>query len=455
MLHFIPNLHEKDRMLSKMGLSSIEELFSDIPMEVRTDGLKLPPGLSEMEIDQLMKVLGAKNIPFTELHSFLGAGFYHHFTPVVVDHLSSRSEFLTSYTPYQAEISQGMLQALFEYQSYISELTGLDISNSSLYDAATAIGEAALMCKRTNRKNNFIVASPITRKKYSVLENYTRYQGMNIMVLEPDRITGGVDIGKLKEMVDRDTCGIYVELPNFFGVLEEHVENIVEMLGTDRRRPLLVMGFNLLVSPLLKNPGELGADIAIGDVQTGNSISFGGPSAGYMCCRKDLIRKLPGRIIGYTHDANGEDAYVMTLQTREQHIRRGRATSNICSNQALCALRCAMTLACLGPGGMRRLSILNLQKAHLLKDALSDFEMLNINKFSSSFFNEFVVTLEGVGPDKKNLYDDLLARGIIFGYPLENDFEYLSDSYLLCATETTRDSSIEELVCALRELGVS
>ena len=437
-----------------MGISSVEDLFSDIPEGVTVKGVDLPPGKTEMEVERIIKDISAKNTPLNEVNSFLGAGVYNHFTPAVVDYLSSRSEFLTTYTPYQGEISQGMLQCLFEYQSYIAELTGLDMSNSSLYDAATAIGEAAIMCKAVTRKREFIVASPLPKSKISVLANYTRYQNIVIKTVDHDPVTGGLSLESLASSITGDTCGIYVENPNFFGVLEKDIAKIPEMLGDGRKRPLFVEGFNLLTAPFVQNPGETGADVAIGEVQFGNPPSFGGPGAGYIACNKKFVRKMPGRLIGYTKDRDGEDSYVMTLQTREQHIRRERATSNICSNQALCAVRCAMTLACLGSRGLYEMSLANLTNAHRLQNELSKIHGISSPQFKGDFFNEFVVTIDPEIINPVILYDDLLKMGNIFGYPLGADFPEHENSFLLCATELNSNESIDKLITDLKSMGV-
>jgi len=441
-------------MLKDMGISSMEELFSDIPDDVKVNGVDLPPGKTEMEVERIIKDITAKNTSLNEVNSFLGVGVYNHFVPAVVDYLSSRSEFLTTYTPYQGEISQGMLQCLFEYQSYIAELTGQDMSNSSLYDAATAIGEAAIMCKAVTRKREFIVASPLPMSKMSVLENYTRYQNIEIKTVDYDPKTGGLDLESLESSITGETSGIYVENPNFFGVMEKDIARIPEMLGEGRKRPLFVEGFNLLTSPFMKNPGETGADVAIGEVQFGNPPSFGGPGAGYIACNKKFVRKMPGRLIGYTKDRDGEDSYVMTLQTREQHIRRERATSNICSNQALCAVRCAMTLACLGPKGLYEMSLANLTNAHRLREELSKIHGISAPRFKSDFFNEFVVTIDPHIFDPAKLYDDLLKMGNIFGYLLGTDFPELENSFLLCATEMNSNGSIDKLIADLKSMEV-
>ncbi len=437
-----------------MGLSSMEDLFTDIPRDIRCEGIALPPGKSEMEVERALARILQENRDRGNVNSFVGAGIYDHFIPAVVDYLSGRSELLTSYTPYQGEISQGMLQSLFEYQSYVTELTGMDMSNSSLYDAATAVGEAAIMCRNVTRKKEFLVASPMTRRKRSVLDNYTKHQGIRIKDVPYDHGSGKCDPEAIRQAIDRDTCGIYVETPNFFGIFEEEVEAVSEALGTGRKRPPLVVGYDLLASPLVKNPGEMGADIAIGEVQFGIPPSYGGPTAGYMACNREYVRKMPGRLIGYTRDREGRDSFVMTLQTREQHIRRQRATSNICSNEALCAVRAAMTLACLGPGGLREMSVANLENAHALAEALSDFDMIRSPRFPGSYFNEFVVSIDAHGTDPKDIHRALLDRGTVFGYPLAGDFPELADSFLLCATETNTRDEMEKLLSDLRAVGV-
>ena len=453
-MHFIPNLCYQQDMLREMGLSSMDELFTDIPPSVRIGGVDLPLGKTEMEVERVMNKIANKNVPLGKINSFLGAGIYDHFIPSIVDYLSSRSELLTSYTPYQGEISQGMLQCLFEYQSYIAELTGLDISNSSLYDGATAIGEAAIMCKKVTRNNEFLVACPITKDKESVLANYTRYQNIIIKKVGYDPVTGRLDLAALRNSITDRTCGIYVETPNFFGIMEEEIGTIAELLGQGRKRPLLVVGFNLLTAPLIKGPAELGADIAIGDVQFGVPPSFGGPRVGYISCDKKFVRKMPGRLIGYTRDTKGRDSFVMTLQTREQHIRRDRATSNICTNEALMAVRSAMALACLGPKGLYEMALVNLRNAHHLQEELDGIRSMNVRRFTGSFFNEFVVSLDTERHEPREIYEGLLEKGNIFGYPLGKDFPELGDSFLLCATEMNGNDSVEKLLQDLNSLGV-
>ena len=454
-MHFIPNMSFADRMLSDMGLSGMEDLFEEIPREVRIEEIDLPPGKSEMETQRYMTALLGENRNPGSINSFVGAGIYDHFIPAVVDYLSGRSELLTSYTPYQGEMSQGMLQCLFEYQSYITELTGMDMSNSSLYEAATAVGEAAIMCKNVTRKSEFIIGAPITRQKRSVVENYTKYQGIRIREVPYDPVSGRFDLEGIKNAITGNTCGVYVETPNLFGVLEEDISAVSELLGEGRKRPPLVVGFDLLASPLVKNPGEMGADIAIGEVQFGIPPSYGGPTAGYMACNRAYVRKMPGRLIGYTRDNAGRDSFVMTLQTREQHIRRERATSNICSNQALCAVRAAMNLACLGPKGLRDMSVANLDAAHGLKEKLDKFDMLEAPRFSGSFFNEFVVGMDTKRTDPVGVYDALLEKGDVFGYPLARDFQELGGSFLVCATELTTGENVNKLTEDLRSAGVS
>ncbi|HPT73278.1 MAG TPA: aminomethyl-transferring glycine dehydrogenase subunit GcvPA, partial [Methanomassiliicoccaceae archaeon] len=357
-----------ERMLSKLGIDSVEELFSDIPVSVRTDGVPIPPGMSEMEVIREVTSMLSANITAYDHPCFMGGGVYHRFIPSAVKAIISRSEFVTSYTPYQAEISQGMLQALFEYQSYVAELTGMEAVNSSNYDAATALGEAATMCHRVNGRRKFLIPQLISCDKRGVLRNYVKGVGMEIVDYAYDPSTGEADMDDLKEKIDGDVGGVYVEVPNFLGVMDRHAAEMKEVIGD----ALLVVGVDPISLGLLKAPGDYGADIVIGEGQSlGSPMNFGGPLLGLFGCRQELVRKMPGRVIGMTKDAEGKRAFCMTLQTREQHIRRSKATSNICTNEALMAVAAAAYLAIVGRDGLRAVAKSNMANARKLRDALS------------------------------------------------------------------------------------
>jgi glycine dehydrogenase subunit 1 len=340
---------EESEMLEELGIKSVEELFSDIPNDVRTGPLNIEKGLPEKDVRRnVMEILG-KNRTACEMPSFLGAGVYYHYIPAAVFELISRSEFYSSYTPYQPEISQGMLQALFEYQSFVCELTGMDAANSSMYDASTALAEAALMSVRISGNKNVVVPSSIHWEKKSVLGNYSKGPGLHVEEVRYDATTGMVDVSDLKSKVDGETSAVYVESPNLFGVFA-NIAEIKEKLG----EVLLLVGANPLSLAVAEAPGNLGADIVVGEGQIlGNPMNFGGPLIGIFACRKEHIRKMPGRVIGATNDVHGRRAFTMALQTREQHIRREKATSNICTNESLGSVAFAIHVAILGSSPRR------------------------------------------------------------------------------------------------------
>ena len=432
-----------ERMLKRLGIDSVDELFSDIPASVRTDGIPLPPGMSEVEVIREVTDILSANISTYDHPCFMGGGVYHHFIPSAVKAIASRSEFVTSYTPYQAEISQGMLQALFEYQSYIAELTGMEAVNSSNYDAATALGEAATMCHRVNGRRKFLIPELISCDKRSVLRNYVGGAGMEIVEYAYDRRTGEADMEDLRRKADGEVGGVYVEVPNFLGVMDRQATEMKAAIGD----ALLVVGADPISLGLLKAPGDYGADIVIGEGQSlGSPMNFGGPLLGLFGCRQELVRKMPGRVVGLTRDAEGKRAFCMTLQTREQHVRRSKATSNICSNEALMAVAAAAYLAIVGRDGLKAVARSSMANARKLRDALASVNGVECPVLDAPFFNELPARLP-IKPEKMSKV--LMRNGIIGGIPLAKHVPEMGDCMLFAATEMTTDKDIEKLVEAM------
>lgn len=427
--------------MKSLGIDDVEELFEDIPEEVRRRDFLIPRGKEEMEVEKEVKNILKKNFSFFDTPSFIGGGIKPHYVPAAVQHILSRSEFYTSYTPYQAEASQGILQALFEYQSVICELTGMDAANVSMYDAATSLGEAARMAKRITGKKEFIIPYNISWEKKSVLINYVKYEGMNIKEIRYTN-DGRIDINAFHEEIGDETSGIYIENPNFFGIIEK-----MDELHELKKDALLIVGIDPLSLAILKPPGEYGADIVIGDGWFGNPMNFGGQRLGIFSCRKEFIRKMPGRIIGATKDADGKRAFCMTLQTREQHIRRGKATSNICSNEALCCIAFLAYTVLLGKDGLKKLAIKNMENARYAQEKLKS---LNFSfPFSNGFFNEFVAIppIDGIYLNKC-----LLKKGIHGGLLLEKQFPELKNALLYGITEMHTPEIIDRMVKATKEI---
>ncbi|NJE01717.1 aminomethyl-transferring glycine dehydrogenase subunit GcvPA [Thermococcus sp. JdF3] len=442
--HYLPNLAHRDEMLKEIGFTSIEDLFSDVPKGM-VQKFNLPEGKSEYEVfRELNEVLG-QNRTALEMPSFLGAGTYFHYVPAHVKYLIERSEFLTAYTPYQPEVSQGMLQALFEYQSMIAELVGLPIVNSSMYDWGTAMAEAALMSARVTRRKKFVIPKALSPEKKAVLRTYTAGPGMEIAEVPWDG-RGQVDMEKLKEAAD-GAAGVYVEVPNFFGLIEENLREIGEI--AHEAGALFVVGADPTILGVVEAPGELGADIVVGEAAYfGNPMNFGGPRAGIFAVRNDkkLIRQMPGRIIGMSRDADGRRAFVMTLQTREQHIRRAKATSNICSNEALVAVAAAIHLASLGPRGLMELGEVILKNTAYLKKRLSEVAEI---PFEGINFKDILVKFE---KPYDGIHEKLLERNIHGGYYIKPHFPELGEGVLFAATETTRKEWVDALIDALKEV---
>jgi glycine dehydrogenase subunit 1 len=416
-------------MLAVCGVEKPEDLFSHLPGAVRLkQPLQLPPGISEYEIVDYFRRHGDHTA--NGYASFLGAGVYRHYRPVLVDTVVSRGEFLTSYTPYQAEISQGTLTTIFEFQTMICQLTGMDLANASMYDGSTAVAEAALMAARLTSKGGLLVARTVHPEYQEVLQTYAKNQGMPITVFEYDPETGSADLDDLEHKINDLTAAVIVQSPNFFGVVED-LKRMAEI--AHKRGALLVMGFSEAVSLGILEPPP--ADIVAGELQSfAISPSYGGPYAGIIATRDKFARQMPGRLVGETTDTHGNRAFCLTLATREQHIRREKATSNICTNQALIALMATVFMSVYGKQGLRELAEQNLSKAHYLAGKLKP-------RFSGPFFNEFVVTVDQ--PDAVNAA--LLKKKIIGGLPLGRFYPELSDAMLLCTTEMSRRVEMDRL----------
>jgi glycine dehydrogenase subunit 1 len=438
---------EKDRkeMLEVIGVESVEDLFSEIPESVRFKGrLNLPEPMAEQTLVKHMNRLAGKNASFDQYVSFLGAGVYEHYIPSVVNHVISRSEFYTAYTPYQPEISQGELQAIFEFQTMICELTGMDVANSSMYDGPTALAEAASMAVATTRKQKVLVSRAVHPEARQILA--TNAKGLGYEIVEVPLSDGVTDLARLQEWSDEETAAVIVQSPNFFGNIEDlaSIEKIAHA-----HKGLLIVSANPLSLGLLKPPGEYGADIVVGDAQPlGIAASFGGPHCGYFATTKALMRRIPGRIVGQTVDEEGTRGFVLTLQAREQHIRRDKATSNICSNQALLALASAVYMSALGKQGMQEVARLNIQKANYAKERLSRVKGVEI-AFHQPIFNEFVVKLSRpVG----EVNQELLKESIIGGLDLGRFYSELEGHMLIAVTEVRTKEEIEKLAECLEGL---
>lgn len=445
-MQLIPNSPIKKTILSELKLHDIDDLFCDVPKKIKIKKLNLPPGRFQQEIEEHMRILANQNKSVCEMPCFLGGGMKPHYIPAAVKSIVSRSEFYTSYTPYQPEASQGFLQAIFEYQSLIAELTGMDISNASLYDGATALGEAALMCTRINRKKTFVIPENISWEKKSILTNYTKGAGITLKEVAYDRKTGTIDIGSLKNIIDTDTAGVYLENPNFFGVFEEAVEEIYSILT--KHQSLFVVGVDPLSLGICKSPGDYGADIVIGEGKNlGNPLDFGGSTLGIFACKKEFIRQIPGRIIGVTKDQQGKRAFCMTMQTREQHIRREKATSNICTNEGLCMLAAVTYLSWLGGKGLQELSMLNFTQGQKLRKKITEISGFS-TMFSGAHFNEFVIRC----PDASKAHQHLLRHGMQGGLLLQQFYPSLPNCMLFGVTELHSNETIERLASLLEEV---
>jgi len=445
-MRYIPNTADvRGEMLRDLGFDSFEDLFRAIPRDLMLQRpLDLPPPLSEKALLARLGEMGRRNASSRTHSCFLGAGSYRHFIPSIVPYLISRGEFLTAYTPYQPEISQGTLQALYEFQTFVALLTGMDVANASLYDGASAVAEAVLMARRITGKDRFLVAESLHPEYRAVLQTYTANLGVKFIPVPFDRESGRVDLEALEGKGKRQVGGLVVQSPNFFGVIEE-LETLAEVIH--HRQGLLVSSFSEPFSlGLIRSPGAQGADIAVGEGQSfGNPASFGGPCLGLMATKKEYVRNMPGRIVGRTDDSSGRQGFVLTLSTREQHIRREKATSNICSNEGLCALAATVFLSALGRKGLREAALQNASKAHWLRKRILDlpgYEPL----FTGPFFNEFAVR----GPESPGRLRRRLARaGILGGLHIGRRHRSLKGGLLFCATEDNTREEMERLVDVL------
>ncbi|MBW2503499.1 MAG: aminomethyl-transferring glycine dehydrogenase subunit GcvPA [Deltaproteobacteria bacterium] len=445
-MRYIPHTEgDVAEMLRTVGVKSIEDLFAEVPESVRLQRpLDLPPAISETELVAELKTLASQNATVSTHNSFLGGGAYQHFLPAVVDHLISRSEFYTAYTPYQPEISQGTLQAIFEYQSLICMLTGMDVTNASMYDGASACAEAVLMAVRMSRRKKILLSRGVNTRYRQTVVSYCQYLGLDMedVAIGSD---GRTDMQDLLVKLDGSTAAFVAGYPNYFGVIED----LAELGATAHAKGvrMIVAVAEAVSLGLLKSPGELGADIVVGDGQSlGLPLSFGGPYVGFFAARQKDVRGMPGRLVGETTDLEGKRGYVLTLATREQHIRREKATSNICSNQALCALMTTVFMALLGKQGLRELAEQNLAKAAYAREQITTVPGLSL-AFSGPVFNEFVIR-------SKYPVTEVLSRlesaGILGGIALEPSYPELSDCFLVCVTEQKRRSEIDDLINALK-----
>lgn len=433
---------DQKEMLETIGVESIEDLFSDIPKDIRFKGeMNLKEALKETELVSYFQELASKNVSIKQVPSFLGAGVYEHYIPSIVDHVISRSEFYTAYTPYQPEISQGELQAIFEFQTMICELTGMDLANSSMYDGPTALAEAAMLSAGHTKKKTILVSKAVHPEARAVLQ--TNATGQRLNVIEIDTENGVTDLAQLKEVYGDDTACVVVQHPNFFGNLEPLAE--LEQI-THSGKAMFVVSSNPLALGLLKPPGHFGADIVVGDAQPfGIATQFGGPHCGYFATTKKLMRKVPGRLVGQTTDEHGQRGFVLTLQAREQHIRREKATSNICSNQALNALAASVAMTAIGKKGVKEMAYQNVQKATYLKQQLKANGVEVV--FEQPTFNEFVVK---VNKSVSEVNEVLLTKGFIGGYDLGRDDSALEGQMLLAVTEVRTKKELDSFA---KELG--
>ena len=429
---------ERREMLSTIGVNSLEDLFSHLPEEVRIkQPLQIAPGKSEYDIVDYFRARGTENA--NRYSSFLGAGVYNHYRPVLVDTVVSRGEFLTSYTPYQAELAQGTLISIFEFQTMICQLTGMEVANASMYDGSSAVPEAAMMAMRLTNRDEILVARTVHPEYREVLATYAQHQGMPVHEIGYHPESGRIDLEDLDRQLNDKVAAVILQSPNFFGVIDD-VKKAAEI--THRHGALLVFVFTEAVSlGLLEPPSD--ADIVAGELQSfAIPPSYGGPYAGIIAAKEKFIRQMPGRIVGETKDTHGHQSYCLTLSTREQHIRREKATSNICTNQALIALMATVFMTIYGKQGLRELAGQNLSKAHYLASQLP-------LRFTGPFFNEFVVNTNGRSPEQIN--DALLGEKIIGGLPLKRFYPELDGAMLLCATEMNRREQMDRVAEAFHQ----
>ena len=436
MASYIPSTKEERlEMLKVVGLNDYNDLYKDVPAEMllKDGDLNIPEGMSELEVGRAVSAMAAKNHVFPVV--LRGAGAYDHYIPSIVKYIPAKEEFLTAYTPYQAEMSQGILQSIFEYQSIICELTGMDVSNASVYDGATAAAEAAAMCRDRKRKVT-LVSATTNPEVINTIRTYCYGTGDEMKIVPA--VDGKTDMAALKEMLGADVASFYVQQPNFFGQFEEAEElgKLVHEAGA-----MYVMGCNPIALAIMKTPAECGADVAVGEAQPlGMPLSFGGPYLGFMATTNKHLRKLPGRIVGETVDTEGRRAFCLALQAREQHIRREKASSNICSNQALCALTAGVYVSAMGPVGMAQAAKQSMAKAHYLANELCKIPGVTM-KFTGEFFHEFVVEM----PKADQVLKALENADILGGLQIE-------EGVLWCATEKVTKADLDRTVAIVKEV---
>ncbi|MDL2327551.1 aminomethyl-transferring glycine dehydrogenase subunit GcvPA [Ruminococcaceae bacterium OttesenSCG-928-A11] len=435
--HYLPSTEgQQQEMLRAVGLATLDDLYAAAPAALRlADGPDIPPGKSELEVRRAFEAMAAKNTVYPTI--FRGAGAYRHYIPSIVSAVTGKETFLTAYTPYQAEISQGILQSIFEYQTMICELTGMDASNASVYDGASAAAEAVAMC-RERKRTKTLVSAAANPDVIETIKTYCWAAGTEV-ALVPEK-DGATDLAALQALLADDVACVYVQQPNFYGIIEDGAALCGAAHAAGAKA---VMGVNPIAAAVLKTPGECGADIAVGEGQPlGMPLAFGGPYLGFMACTAAMTRKLPGRIVGQTTDAAGRRAFVLTLQAREQHIRREKASSNVCSNQALCAMTAAVYMAAMGPDGLQKAAHQCAAKAHYLAAELEKIGFTRVH--GGAFFHEFATTCP---VDAAALEKKLGENGILGGLTLEDG------NILWCATELNTRAEMDRLVALAKEVG--
>ncbi|MBL41897.1 MAG: aminomethyl-transferring glycine dehydrogenase [Rhodospirillaceae bacterium] len=445
-MRYLPHTNKiRQEMFEEIGIKNIDELFVDIPKgSLLGEEVGIPKHKSELEVENILKNISKKNISVSSALNFIGAGAYYHHVPAAVDHIIQRSEFLTSYTPYQPEISQGTLQYLFEFQTQISLLTGMEVSNASMYDGASACAEAVLMAQRVNKRKKVIYSGYLHPHYIETSKTYTKYSGVKNIFLPLNTNSKSEDF---IDHIDEDVCCIIVQNPDFLGNiknfndLSEHCKKFGVLL--------IVVVTEILSLGVVNSPGSIGADIVVGEAQSiGNNLNFGGPYLGFFSTRKKFVRQMPGRIVGQTSDVNGNRGFVLTLSTREQHIRRDKATSNICTNSGLCSLAFTIHMSLLGEEGLRRLSKLNHIKAVNLSQKIKDID--GVSLVNKNFFNEFTISLP---KSATSIIDSLIDKNILAGVPLTRFYpnrEDLKNYLIIAVTEMIDDQQMDNFIAALR-----
>lgn len=437
--------HDIKEMLERIGKESIRDLFDPVPERLRFKGtLSLPESLSEEELRREFRALARRNLQQVDSLHFLGGGAYEHIRPAVIRHLLRRSEFYSAYTPYQPEISQGTLQAIFEFQTLMCQLTGMDVSNASMYDGASSAAEAVLMCVRMTKKTRVLMAGSVHPEYRHVVRTYLQHTDAQLETI-PVGASGVTDMATAGERAHANTACVVVQSPNFFGCIEE-VRKFKEICKREGCLLVQIIAESLSLG-LLTSPGEMGADVAVGDFQSfGIPLQYGGPYGGFLATRKAYVRHMPGRVVGETIDQRRRRGFVLTLSTREQHIRRGRATSNICTNHGLCALAATIFLALLGKNGLREIAEMNLSKAEYAKQKLREISSIDM-PFSAPAFNEFVVHLPSLSLILHSLrHEERISAGI----PLEAYYPHMKNHLLVCVTERHRREDIDRFVEAMK-----